>query len=212
MFPCFIFTAFNSPEAGNFGNLLTGLATCAAVIVAYVNLSTWRNQKVDEKKSEVAGRTLTAALRLHQAILFLTSPQIDSPDDPVEEAGLMKRSYKIRRDYRTRLQATAGDLENYFVAMNEAEVYLPDEINESLEKLWMEWVSVKVDIMIHAAGLDSGGRPDQTQRDAYQNVYGTSGKEKRKAIIDELKAQLKPIARLSDSKINNRGRSPASSR
>lgn len=191
-----LFAGLSSQEAANLGNFLTGIATVGAVLVACYQLDHWRRQQIKSKRAEVAGRTLNAVIRLFQAITFLTSSRIDSPKDPEQEEGLQKKTYQIRRDHEDRIKATAQDLDAFFNAKNEAEVYLTDEINKKLEELWKEWVSVRVEISIYFNGVDAHETKLSHVKDAYNNSFGTIGQKRREAMEDKIKTLLKPIARL----------------
>ncbi len=193
----FTFVGLCSAEAGNLGSFLSGIATCLAVGVAWLQIKGWKQQQVVTRRAEVAGRALTAVLRLGQALQLLTSLRVDSPTDPVEEAGPQKKTYQLRRDQAARIRATEPDLNNYFAAMNEAEVYLPDEVNLKLETLWKLWVSTKVDISMHALVLDSGGAKSAEDKRYFDESFGEAGRLKRESVISEIKKSLKPIAQMT---------------
>lgn len=185
-----------SASAANFGALLTGVGTVGLAIGAVVQLRAWRKQQVVTRKAEVAGESLVVAIRLFQALDLVTSVIIDTPEDAIEEAGPQRKSYRQRRDFTHRMQVTKDDLERFFQMKNKAEVYLPAEVNEALDELWKEWISVKVDIGLHLNFLDMISPPVADNMRAYDNSYGRLGKERREALQLKIKGLLSPIARL----------------
>ena len=105
---------------------------------------------------------------MFQALDYLASPMIDTPKDSEKEKGPLKETYQGRQDYADRLIATKDDLNNFFSVKNEAEVYLPDDVNKKLEELWKMWVSVKIDIRLHFDYIDTGVS-DNHSREVYDN-------------------------------------------
>jgi len=188
-----------SSEAANLGTFITGLGAIGAVFVAYFQINAWRKQQLHIKTSEVAGRALTGVLRLFQAMSYITVPVVDTPTDPVQEVGPLKKTYRQRKDFSDRLVTTAEDLNNFFQIKNECEVYLPDSVNDKLGEVWKCWVSIKVDIPIHFSFLDSGNTSHSENIRAYDNSFGTSGRAAREKLESEIKALLKPIAKLEHS-------------
>lgn len=195
-----IFAGFSSQEAANFGNFLSGVATTLAlgfaVWAAKKELPKWRKQSLMQRQSEVAGRLSEAVIRLFQALDYLASVKIDSPEDPAEEAGPRKRTYRMRRDHANRLETVAKDLEKFTLLSNEAKVFLDDALNQKVEELWRLWVSTKVDIEMHLTLLDQEATREQPQ--FYENSYGKRGQDKRAALQKELIGLLRPIVRMDD--------------
>lgn len=185
-----------SQQGANFGNLLLEVVALLTVVIAIYQLDQWKKQDKVRREAEVAGKCLASVLRFFQAIRYITAPTIDAATDDAQEQGDNPRTYRQRQDFVHRQTTTVDDFNTFFKAMNESEVYLPDAINQKLEEIWKEWVSVKVDIGIYLNGLDSGDIRAQHHINAYNNSFGTEGRRKRERLEMEIKGLLKSIARM----------------
>lgn len=191
-----LLSTITSQGAANLGNLLTGVAALGGVIAATLQFQTWRRQEQLKKKSEVAASVLNTTIRAFQAIKYVTGLTVDSPKDEAEENGQHKKTYQLRRDYKNRVAVVVKDIDAFILAWNTAQIYFDATINEKLENLWKEWISVGVDIQQVCSLRDVNEERHPEHIRAYNASFGKEGQDKRDKMEKELKDLLIPIARL----------------
>jgi hypothetical protein len=196
--------SLSSEKASNLGNFCTGLAALATVIIAaygvFHEVRHWHKRNMITKEAEVAGRVLFSAIRVLEALDFLSSPVLDITESSPELLARFPKTHLQRENFRYRIEATQPDVNDFIKAQNEAQVYLEDGINLQLGLLWKRWIDIKVDFQMHMLGLDQGASGHADILKAYSNVFGAEGRAKNAQLKNSLMSVLKPLARMEKLK------------
>lgn len=152
-------------------------------------LSRWRTQQRETKRSAVAGEVLVATLRFLTGLGSLVSPLVSRPlsdPDPRDE-------HKQMREVTAADWADFATFSNDFVkAWELAETYLPENVTALLDKIW------KLRTEIRSAQMTFYATPLGKGTEFFKIGWGSAPQTKIDTLRTEARQLLRPIAQMMD--------------
>jgi nucleoside phosphorylase len=155
-----------------------------------VGTESWRAEKRDTKRAEVAGEALFAALQFLDglssviSILVRTRRETDDPNDPDERAAW-------RAEIEARWGRFATISSRFVEALHLAETYLPDEAHQLLNRVWLEHASIKASHMTYFA------TPGKAASEFFREGFGPAPEKRLAGLREECQKVLRPIVQLA---------------
>ena len=159
---------------------LTAGALCFAVFRGFAVLKEWRIQKLGEKRADIAGKALLAAMRYIDVIAVMArGVELTSSED--------KRTPAERFNDRW---AIFGTLDNDFnEAIYQARIYLGDKEADALDAIWKRKTRLWANQLTHL------------QSDSfYEHAYGDKAAPDLGELLKNVSESLQPWVRLEQPK------------
>lgn len=167
------------------------LAFLAALFAIPYELRKWRRQKLLERRSEIAGKLAVATIKFAEALRFIANPL--SYGDPTKTTNAIDAGFE---SFNRKVAHVQEELKAFTDCWSEAEVYLPEKVNNATKKLWEQWNDLRSNCITWYEAAKQNAREEQIEY--HKKVYG---KETRAAVNEcekTLKELLSPIVRLED--------------
>jgi len=166
---------------------LADLATLSSADVAKQPLGeAWRIEKRETKRAEVAADALVAALAFLDGLITIVSIFVMHSDDPnpTDPRGIEA----WRREVEERWAKFAPVSDRFVDTIRLAETYLPDQVNELFNRVWMERATIK------AAQSTYFQTPEAN--DVFREGFGSRPDGRISSLRDECRRLLRPIVQL----------------
>lgn len=199
------------------GSMLQGTgswAGAAAIVFAAwkgsQTFSSWRRQKQEERRIEVADRILTLAYKLRRNFAGVRSPlirsyELDRARVDLEKAGLgfddppdaRQRRFQTAQAILNRLQQHNDDWSRIFELMPLARAYFGESGESHLQKLWEQYVSVVVAAESYGDAHEDTGRDQDREfaRGVRRDMFATApaGEDRVAQGVDAAVAALEGL-------------------
>lgn len=148
-------------------------------------MTRWRDQRREGKLADVAAEVLVSTLRFLTALSSTTSIAVRGVADASEGDDDETR---WRKEVAQRWTAI-GPISNEFIkAWELAETYLPDEVNELLERVWDERAEILSNQQTYFA------TPVRHAAEFHKGGFGSVPEKRLKALRVEARKILRPLA------------------
>jgi len=135
------FKSMSIEDVGNIGNLLTGIAATLALMLSRPTIKFWRQQKLLERKSEVAMQAYKRFARFVDAIKFVSNTLItDLENDIMKKTTLTPPFAAV---FGRRREIIHSDTEKFIEIWAEVELLFDPDIDKLFETAWNKWASIQ---------------------------------------------------------------------
>jgi hypothetical protein len=195
----------SSPEAGQFGSLLSGVATVSATGVALWvakkvvpdQMRAWRTQQRTQQRVDAAVRALVSVRHFAVALKTLTDPfsfERERPAGGDEVPEKQRRQAAFTSLWTSRLSLLSGDFNDYVRTWSATVPLLPNDVDAVLKEGWNIRAEILTSGSEHASNLgDSGVAPADRTR-AFQGTMGPKIVARIDQWEEKAVAVLKPLA------------------
>lgn len=183
-------------QAANFGSFISGVSTLAALIFAGYQVTTWRKNQKDLKRSEAASEAILGCEKLKLAIKDLTSIFLKLYAN-VDPGTNLNASDAFQERVNWAYKTNDSNLQIFNHGYIQAKIYLNEEINQLFNEVNADLNRVKGDlnyISYCMANIDERGDLPKT----IEAIFGKNQMKERDSKINGLIATLGAIARLEE--------------
>jgi len=128
---------FASQSLANFSVFLTAIAAWVGIIFAVFKLprelERWQDRERQKQEAQVAGKVLTALVRLVDAVEYIMNPFSQKKATTGTQQNQTSRSSELRQLISERINNAHTDIQGFNAAWSEAQVYLDGSVNSKLE-------------------------------------------------------------------------------
>lgn len=178
------------------------LALVFAVARGSREWSRWKRERQLTKRSEVAAEVLGAAMRFADGLRANASPWVvgssrekPKPSEAVtEREEIREGGQDLSEVFGVRWEAFTPVRVAFTAAMDQAEIFLPESINELLDELWKEYSGLHASQNAYVMTLRQGTHLEEL----YEDSLGSELQSRLTTLRTRVRAALRPLAQLEN--------------